>query len=47
MLVDGQVAGTWSLTVKDGASLDLFDSLGPAARKRLDECLEEVAVLLG
>lgn len=47
VLVDGQVAGTWSLTVKDGASLDLFDSLGPAARKRLDERLEEVAVLLG
>jgi hypothetical protein len=47
VLVDGQVAGTWNLTVKDGASVDLFDSLGPSARRRLDKRLEEVAALLG
>ncbi len=46
VLVDGQVAGTWKLTVKDGASVDLFDSLGPTARRRLDQRLEEVAALL-
>jgi len=46
VLVDGVVAGTWQLTVKEGFKLDLFAPLPAATRRRLDERREEVEILL-
>jgi hypothetical protein len=46
VLVDGQVAGLWSYTIKEGAAVDLFDSLGPTPRRKLDEKIAAVADLL-
>jgi hypothetical protein len=46
VLVDGQVAGLWSYTLKDRAAVDLFDSLGPTTRRRLDGKLAAVAEFL-
>jgi hypothetical protein len=46
VLVDGQVAGIWNYTLKDGASLDPFDTLGPTIRRRVDAKLDAVAALL-
>jgi hypothetical protein len=46
VLVDGQVAATWTFTVKDGPAVQPFDTLGPRVRKRVDEKLKEIAGLL-
>lgn len=48
VLVDGQAVGLWRLTLKDGASIELFDSVGTRTRERIDERLaEHVALLAG
>lgn len=47
VLVDGQVAGTWTFTVKEGGAVQPFDTLGPAVRRRVGDRLAEVAALLG
>ncbi len=46
VLVDGQAVGVWTYTLKDGARVDPFDTLGPHVRRRVDEKLEAVAGLL-
>jgi hypothetical protein len=46
VLIDGQAAGLWSYTLKDGAQVEPFDSLGPTVRRRVDEKLDAVAELL-
>jgi hypothetical protein len=46
VLIDGQAVGTWNLTLR-GSSADLFDSIGAATRRRLDERLAGAAALLG
>jgi hypothetical protein len=46
VLIDGQVAGLWDTTVKDGVTLELFDTIGTAVRRRLDRKLDEVTALL-
>lgn len=45
-LVDGEAVATWTFTLKDGADLQPFDTLGPAVRRKVGERLEEVAALL-
>lgn len=36
VLVDGEVVGLWSYTIKDGARIDPFDELGPTVRRKVD-----------
>lgn len=45
VLIDGQAVGTWSVTLK-GTACELFDSIGLATRRRLDERLAAAAALL-
>jgi hypothetical protein len=45
-LVHGEAVATWTYTLKDGAAVQAFDSLGPKTRRRIDEKLESVAGLL-
>lgn len=45
VLVDGEAAGTWNLTLK-GSGVELFDAAGPATRRRLDDRLAAAAALL-
>ncbi len=45
-LVDGEVAGLWSYSFKDGARVDPFDTLGPTIRRRVEAKLGAVAALL-
>ncbi|MGH2817352.1 MAG: DNA glycosylase AlkZ-like family protein [Actinomycetota bacterium] len=45
-LVDGEAVATWTYTQKDGAAVQLFDTLGPKTRRRIDEKLDAVAGLL-
>ncbi|HEY6378327.1 MAG TPA: crosslink repair DNA glycosylase YcaQ family protein [Candidatus Dormibacteraeota bacterium] len=45
VLVDGEAVGTWSLTLK-GATVELFDTMGPRVERRLDERLDETRALL-
>lgn len=47
VLVDGEAVATWTFSLKDGAEVQPFDTLGPAVRRRVDEKLEEIAGLLG
>jgi hypothetical protein len=47
VLVDGEAVGTWTYTLKDGADIQPFDTLGPTSRRRVGERLESVAGLLG
>ncbi len=46
ILIDGQAAGLWDLTVKDGVTVELFDTIGAAVRRRLDHKLKEVVAFL-
>ncbi|MGH2819235.1 MAG: DNA glycosylase AlkZ-like family protein [Actinomycetota bacterium] len=46
VLVDGQAVATWTYTLKDGASVQPFDTLGTRTRRRIDERLDAVAGLL-
>jgi Winged helix DNA-binding domain len=46
VLVDGEVAATWTFSKKDGAEVQPFDKLGPKIRKRVGEKLDAVAELL-
>ncbi|MGZ4631191.1 MAG: DNA glycosylase AlkZ-like family protein [Actinomycetes bacterium] len=46
VLVDGQAVGTWRLTQKDGASVELFDSVGAGTRASIEARLREVGALL-
>jgi hypothetical protein len=45
VLVDGEAVGTWSLTTR-GHGVEMFESIGASARKRLDACLAAVELLL-
>lgn len=45
VLVDGEAVGTWNVTLK-GYSTELFDTVGPATRHRLDQRLAAAAALL-
>jgi hypothetical protein len=47
VLVDGEVVGLWTYTLKDGAHVDPFDTLGPRIRRKVDEKLDAVVALLG
>lgn len=46
VLLNGVAAATWDLTVKDGATVVPFAPLGRDTRRRLDERLEQLRVLL-
>jgi hypothetical protein len=46
VLVDGEAVATWTFSLKDGAGVQPFDTLGPTIRKRVDAKLDEVAGLL-
>jgi hypothetical protein len=46
VLVDGEVAATWTFSKKDGAEVQPFDKLGPKVRKRVGEKLDAIAELL-
>lgn len=46
VLVDGEVVGVWTYTLKDGARVAPFDSMGPTIRRRVDERLDAVAGFL-
>jgi hypothetical protein len=46
VLIDGEAVGIWNFTLKDGASLEAFDPLGPGTRRRVEEKLDAVAALL-
>ncbi|MGI8847250.1 MAG: DNA glycosylase AlkZ-like family protein [Candidatus Dormibacteria bacterium] len=45
VLVDGEAVGTWNVTVRE-ATVHLFDTVGPATRRRIDERLADVRSLL-
>jgi hypothetical protein len=46
VLVDGEVAATWTFSKKDGAHVQPFDGLGPKIRRRVDDQLDAIAGLL-
>ena len=46
VLVDGRAVGTWTYSLKEGAAVQPFDTLGLKTRRRIDEKLEGVAQLL-
>jgi hypothetical protein len=46
VLVDGQVVATWTYSLKEGADVQPFDTLGPTIRKRVTEKLDGVARFL-
>lgn len=46
VLVDGEVAGLWSYTIKDGPSVEPFDSFGPSVRRKVEGALERVVAFL-
>jgi hypothetical protein len=46
VLVDGQAAGVWDFTIKDGGSVEAFDTFGPTIRRRVEDKLDAVAALL-
>jgi hypothetical protein len=46
VLVDGEVAGTWTFSRADGAAVQPFEPLGPRARRRLEERLDAAAGVL-
>ena len=45
VLIDGEASGLWDLTRK-GVTLDLFDTVGPRIRRRIDERLAAAAAFL-
>jgi hypothetical protein len=47
VMVDGEAVATWTFTLKDGANVQPFDTLGPKIRARIDERLGAVVGLLG
>ncbi|MGH2695861.1 MAG: DNA glycosylase AlkZ-like family protein [Actinomycetota bacterium] len=47
VLVDGQAVATWTYTVRDGAGVQPFDTLGRTIRRKVDERLDAVARFLG
>ena len=47
VLVDGEAVATWTFSLKDGADVQPFDTLGPKVRRRVDAKLDEIASLLG
>jgi Winged helix DNA-binding domain len=46
ILVDGEVAGLWTFSQKEGPEVLPFDSFGPRTRRQVDQKLDEVAGLL-
>jgi hypothetical protein len=46
VLVDGQAVATWTYTVRDGADLQPFDTLGPTIRRKVGEKIEAIARFL-
>ena len=46
VLVDGEAAGVWTYTHKDGARVDAFDTFGPSTLRRVEAKLEAVAGFL-
>jgi hypothetical protein len=46
VLVNGEAAGTWTFTRKDGPEVQMFDRVGPRTMRRVNEELEAVAGLL-
>ena len=46
VLVDGRAVATWTYSLKHGADVQPFDSLGPTVRRKVDAKLEAVAGFL-
>ncbi|HEX6207229.1 MAG TPA: crosslink repair DNA glycosylase YcaQ family protein [Actinomycetota bacterium] len=46
VLVDGEVVATWTYSLKDGADVQPFDTLGPGTRKKVEEELDAIAAFL-
>jgi hypothetical protein len=46
ILVDGEVAGLWSYTLKDGPRVEPFDTLGPTVRRKVDDELDRLVRFL-
>ncbi len=46
VLVDGAVAGMWDLTLKGGPTLELFDTVGPKVRRKIDGPLARISAFL-
>jgi hypothetical protein len=42
VLVDGEVAGLWSYTIKDGPRVEPFDKLGPTVRRKVDAEMDRI-----
>lgn len=47
ILVDGEVAGLWTYTMKEGPRVEPFDKLGPAVRRKVDAGLDRLVTFLG
>jgi Winged helix DNA-binding domain len=46
VLVDGQVAGLWSYTIKDGPRVEPFDTFGPSIRRKVDAEMDRLVAFL-
>jgi winged helix DNA-binding protein len=46
VLIDGEAVATWTYTLKEGADVQPFDTIGPRSCRRVDEKLDAVASLL-
>ncbi|HEX6261813.1 MAG TPA: crosslink repair DNA glycosylase YcaQ family protein [Actinomycetota bacterium] len=46
VLVDGEVVATWTYSLKDGAEVQPFDTLGPRTRGRIEGEVDAIAALL-
>lgn len=46
ILVDGEVAGLWSFTIKEGPRIEPFDTLGPTVRRKVEAELERLVEFL-
>jgi hypothetical protein len=47
ILVDGEVVGLWTYTLKEGARVEEFEKLTPKVRKSVDEKLDAIKAFLG
>ena len=46
VLVDGEIAGLWSYTIKEDGHIELFDKLGPTVRRKVDAELDRLVSFL-